>query len=96
MADLKGNNPITADGDYQQPVRPGRRYFIRAAGTFDSGTLKVQDGDGTTWVDIPGASGTSDFRVEVAAVMPYLNFNLSGAGSPSIQINLVAEASVRG
>lgn len=48
MANLSGNNPITANGTYTFPVTAGKYYSFGAAGTWDSGSLAIN------WTDKAG------------------------------------------
>lgn len=62
MAELKGNNPITANGDYEFDLLPGLEYLIELDGTFDSATIKLQRKRNGATTDIPGTSLTASGR----------------------------------
>lgn len=83
---------LTADGTTLLFNNTGEagEFLLKAQGTFDSGTLKLQrslDG-GTTKSDITDASLTAsgDFVVAIGKEEVYVD--LSGAGTPSITVQL--------
>jgi hypothetical protein len=68
MADLAGNNPITATGDYDVPTIAGQKYLLRFAGTGYAITLKTYDGPTDSFVNVdngtfPGADGETEARL---------------------------------
>jgi len=87
MADLNDNNPITADGDYDLNVRPGRHYGITVAGTWGSGTATVKYHDGTNYVAYEDFALTADGGKKVFVPSPGLiRISLASSTSPSLTV----------
>lgn len=84
---------LTEDGNTDIAVEPGREYAFSASGTFGSGTLTLQWGDGTAYTAFKDSGGdvaltAAGARVVVAPTRT-VRFALTGATTPSINANLV-------
>lgn len=90
--DLTGNNPITADGDYDLPVMPeGKEVLMTAKGDYDGGTLTLKHWDhpSETWKDVIDGAFTADTETRFIPVESgKCRLTLAGATAPSISITL--------
>lgn len=91
MALLEGNNPITADGTYTLSVKAGKPLVVGIAGTFGSGTITAQYLVGGTAVAFPDTALTADGGYRVVPPTGNIQFVLSGASSPSINVAVTPE-----
>lgn len=98
--DTKTFAALSADGQTASFELPGDvcdvDVYIDDADDFGTGTLKPQvspDG-GTTWIDVPGESWTSGsgFLGQIKAYGRDIRFDLAGATSPDITVQIVAKA----
>ena len=98
MADLTDNNPITANGDYDLNLRPGRWWALSASSNFSGGTITVKYENAsagfTTYTD------SDDNNITFAAdggefcFVPSpgkVRFSLAASTSPSINIGYTEE-----
>lgn len=89
MADLKGNNPITADGDYDFSAS-GSLTDITISGTWGGGTVTMKrqnPNDTATYVDIPSGTYTADTTFVIrSAPQAGLRITLAGATTPSLNV----------
>ena len=87
MASLSDNNPITADGDYDVNLRPGRDWAITVGGTWGSGTATVKYHDGTNYIAYEDFALTADGGKKVLVPSPGLvRVTVSGSTSPSLTV----------
>lgn len=89
MANLQGNNPITADGDYDFDAA-GSLTDITISGTWGGGTvtMKRQNPHNTAaYVDIPSGTYTADTTFVIrSAPRAKLRLTLAGATGPSLNV----------
>lgn len=88
MANLIGNNPITAAGTYTLPIAPGQRYALSASSASWAGSVTVGflDGAGniTNFPDSPlSANGGFEF------VAPAGVLNIVTSATMTVQIAVV-------
>lgn len=73
------NNPITADGTYTIPVKPGRRYVIAASSASWSGSLAIGwAGDNGVVVPFPESPLTANGGFELVAPGKTLSLTMTG------------------
>ena len=90
MALLNDNNPITADGDYDVSVYPGRRYLFTARDDFGGGTLTLKTKnpiDGLFYAATGGAF-TDDAEFDFTADGNLVRLTLAGATDPNIPVSI--------
>lgn len=84
---------LTANGNTDIVVEPGREYAFSASGTFGSGILTLQWGDGAAYTAFKDSGGdvaltAAGARVVVAPTR-LVRIALASATAPSISVNLV-------
>lgn len=73
------NNPITADGTYTIPVKPGRRFVIGATSAAWSGSLAIGwSGDDGNVVAFPGSPLTANGGFELVSPGKTLVLTMTG------------------
>jgi hypothetical protein len=89
--DLNGNNPITADGDYDCTVDPGRWYLFTARDDFGGGTitLKTKNPTDGLFYDVLNGSFTAAAEFDFKSDGGTVRVVLAGATSPNIPIAIV-------
>lgn len=78
---------ITADGTSTVKTKPGE-YAIHVGGSFGGGTLSIQWSDGVNSVAFPDGSLTAAGGIVVSVGVPYVDFVLTGATSPDLDITI--------
>ena len=89
MATLPDNATITAAGNYDVNVIPGKRYLLTVKGTW-SGTFKVQTLRNRTndqWDDVDGGSFTQNTECTFTAPTEKVRFE-QWLGNPNLVVTL--------
>lgn len=87
---LNENNPITADGTYEQDVIPGQQYLCHPAGDFGGGTLTFKYIDEITGDvrDVPLNTFTESTPFVFIVAASKIQFVLAGAVNPDLSIQI--------
>lgn len=102
MAELKGNNPITAAGlsggagTFDFTAKPGRWYGVDFGGVFDGATVKLQQRDGSSADgDVTDSSATAPTAFAMLATRPEYRIDVTGAGaSVNLKVRICEETSI--
>lgn len=81
---------LAADGQTTKVYFSGGRGTMTVFGTFGGGTVKLQRSvdNGTTWIDVSGASVTANGQTNFEFSACYLRADLSGATTPSVTVEI--------
>jgi hypothetical protein len=81
---------FSADGNGASAYLSGGTYSLQAFGTFGGGTFKLQRllGDGTTYLDVSGASFTANGQATVQVPPGAYRMTLTGATGPSLKAQI--------